>query len=51
MNASDVWRQSCVPNGRVQFYASVMVLMHLSRYHGFKSHRERVMAILAARQR
>ncbi len=51
MTANDVWNQSTVPNGPAQFFATVMVLNHLARYRNMGAHRQRVLDILAARQR
>ena len=51
MTANQVWTSSVVPNGKRQFFATVMVLQYLAAYRRFESHKARIMAILAERQR
>lgn len=52
MTANDIWTQSTVPNGPAQFFATVMVLQYLQgHYHNLAAHKQRVLEILAARQR
>lgn len=49
-SASTVWKRSTVPNGPVQFYATIMVLQYLTEhYHNTAGHQRRVLAILAKR--
>ena len=52
MTANDIYRRHQVPNGAQQFYATVMVLGYLSaHYHNAAAHQQRVLTILAARQK
>lgn len=49
-SARIIYQQHAVPNGPVQFFATVMVLQHLATYSHWPAHQARVMAILKARQ-
>lgn len=48
--ARQLWHRYQVPNGRVQFLATVLVLQHMAQYSRWHAHQQRVLAILKARQ-
>ena len=52
MTANTVWAESKVPNGPAQFFATAMVIIYMqNHYRHWHTHQQRVLAILAARQK